>query len=211
MFTDILNTMMTIFLIAIFAIFLGALILLLVKSLKKEIIGTDKPENEEVTEPVPQEEKFPYVLNNPIMSPKEKSFYTAVKPIAYELGLTILCKVRLADLLNVPKNISKYHTWFNHVKAKHVDFVLVDNDLNIKVIVEVDDRTHSRDDRKQRDDFVDKAFGQLGIEVLHIYSWGARYGGVDLKATIMNALQPKSETAAPAPELAQESSEASNN
>lgn len=207
---DIILLLLQIFGVALVVIFMVFGIMLLIKYLTREVKQIDKPETEEAAEPVPQEEKFPYVLNNPIMSPKEKSFYTAVKPIAYELGLTVFCKVRLADLLNVPKNISKYHTWFNHVKAKHVDFVLVDNDLNIKVIIEVDDKTHSREDRKQRDDFVDKAFAQLGIEVLHIYSWGTRYGGVDLKATIMNALQPKSETAAPAPELAQESSEVSN-
>ncbi|MGN0688369.1 MAG: DUF2726 domain-containing protein [Oscillospiraceae bacterium] len=187
---NIINWLLSIFGVALLVILMVFGVLLIIKYCAKELKQPDKAESAETTESVPQEEKFPYVLNNPIMSPKEKSFYRAVKPIANELGLTVFCKIRLADLLNVPKNISKWQTWFNYIKAKHVDFVLVDNDMNIKVIIEVDDKTHSRDDRKQRDEFLDKAFKQLALEVLHIYSWGTNYGGVDLKATIMNALKP---------------------
>ena len=193
---DLISLLMQIFGVALLVILMVFGILLIIKYCTKELKQPDKAEAAETTEPVPQEEKFPYVLNNPIMSPKEKSFYRAVKPIANELGLTVFCKIRLADLLNVPKNIPKWQTWFNYIKAKHVDFVLVDNDMNIKIIIEVDDKTHNRDDRKQRDEFLDKAFKQLGLEVLHIYSWGTNYGGVDLKATIVNALTcPVSELA----------------
>jgi len=188
------------FLVIGIALVLIYAIVMIYKIIRKDIRDFDKKaEVEDTDEPIPQEEKYPYVLNNPIMSAKEKSFYRAVLPIANELGLTVFSKIRIADLLKVPNNISKYQTWFNRIKAKHVDFVLVDSNMNIKVIIEVDDRTHSRDDRKQRDNFVDNAFGQLGLEVLHIYSWGNNYGGVDLRATITKALQPKNEAASPAP------------
>lgn len=207
---DLINLLMQIFGLTLLVILMVFGVMLIIKYCTRQVKQIDKPETNEAAEPVPQEEKFPYVLNNPIMSPKEKSFYKAVKPIANELGLTVFSKIRLADLLNVPNNISKRQTWFNYIKAKHVDFVLVDNDMNIKVIIEVDDKTHNRDDRKQRDNFVDKAFVQLGIEVLHIYSWGTNYGGVDLKATIMNALQPKSETTAPVLNSIPASSEANS-
>ena len=151
--------------------------------------NTNNTETEQPA-PEPAEEKFPYILNTPIMSVKEKSFYRAVKPIADELGLVVFAKIRLADLLTVPKDTANHHKWFNYVKSKHVDFVLVDTELNIKAVIEVDDSTHNRPDRKERDEFVDKAFRQLGLEVLHIYSWGTRYGGVDLKETIVKALNP---------------------
>lgn len=200
------------FLLGAFGVVIVVMFLIFGIMLIYKMLFKGKNQNEETAEapePAKNEEKYPYTLNNPIMSVKEKSFYKAVKPIANELGLTVFCKIRLADLLNVPNNISKRQTWFNYIKAKHADFVLVDNDMNIKVIIEVDDKTHAREDRKQRDNFVDKAFAQLGLEVLHIYSWGNNYGGVDLKATIVNALKPKekssvSEAAAPMSEAAPE-------
>lgn len=190
---DIIMWLFQVFLVCLVVIFLITAVLLLIKSIKKLMVDTnDKTDEaaEAAAEAVPTDEKLPYVLNNPIMSQKERSFYRSVKPIADELALTVFCKVRLADLVNVPKNTNKWHTWFNYIKSKHIDFVLVDRDMNIKALIEVDDKTHNRDDRKQRDEFIDKMFRQLGIEVLHIYSWGNSYGGVNLKSTITTALNP---------------------
>lgn len=187
---------MNIMTILIWIIAIAAMIMLIVFGLmviyKMLFADKKKSEAEETEQPAPEpaEEKFPYILNTPIMSVKEKSFYKAVKPIADELGLVVFAKIRLADLLTVPKDTANHHKWFNYVKSKHVDFVLVDTELNIKAVIEVDDSTHNRPDRKERDEFVDKAFRQLGLEVLHIYSWGTRYGGVDLKETIVKALNP---------------------
>lgn len=188
---DIIMWLLKVFLVCVLAIFLIAVVLMMVKYIKKLTNDIDSKTDEAAeAATVPADEKLPYVLNNPIMSPKERSFYRSVKPIADELALTVFCKVRLADLVNVPKDTNKWHTWFNYIKSKHIDFVLVDKDMNIKVLIEVDDKTHNRDDRKQRDEFVDKIFKQLGIEVLHIYSWGNSYGEVNLKSTIIAALNP---------------------
>ena len=174
---------------------LGALVLLLLlvfgimliyKTMFKK--AATEENSEPIKEAVPEDVTFPYKLNTPILSTKEKMFYKAVKPIADELNLIVFTKVRLADILIVPKDTPNFMKWFNYIKAKHIDFVFVDNDMRIKVLIEVDDKTHNRADRKERDETVDKMFAQLNIEVLHIWSWGTEYGGVDLKETIIKSL-----------------------
>lgn len=143
---------------------------------------------EEKEEPLPVGQAYPYKLTQRIFSPKEGYFYRDVRPIADKLGLIVFTKIRLADLLTVPKGTQDYTKWFNRIKAKHVDFVFVDREYNIKLLVEVDDPTHNRPDRQARDEAVDEMFRQVGMEVLHLRAWGKQYGAEDLETIITNAL-----------------------
>ena len=152
-----------------------------------------KKNNEEQIEDNQEEPKgekitYPYTLNQPIFSQKEGYFYRDVRPIADKLGLIVFTKVRLADLLTVPKGTKDYTKWFNRIKAKHIDFVFIDREYNIKLLVEVDDPSHNRPDRKARDEAVDEMFRQVGMEVLHLRAWGKKYGAEDLETIITNAL-----------------------
>ena len=78
-------------------------------------------------------------------------------------------KPRLGDLLFVPKGSSGRWALQNKIQSKHVDFVLCAVDtMTPKLVIELDDKSHDRADRKERDDFVDKAFAAAGMEVLHV-------------------------------------------
>lgn len=60
---------------------------------------------------------------------------------------------------------------FNKIKAKHVDFVLCDSiQIQPLLAIELDDRSHQRKDRQDRDIFVDKAFRSAGVPIVHTYS-----------------------------------------
>lgn len=131
---------------------------------------------------------YPYKIKLRIFSPKEGYFYRDVRPIADKLGLLVFTKMRLADLLEVPKTQPDYMKWFNRIKAKHIDFILVDRDYHIRLLVEVDDPSHNRPDRQARDEEVDEIFRQQGMEVLHLRAWGKQYGAEDLETIITNAL-----------------------
>lgn len=131
---------------------------------------------------------YPYKLVQRVFSPKEGYFYRDVRPIADKLGLLVFTKMRLADLLEVPKGQQDYMKWFNRIKAKHIDFILVDRDYHIRLLVEVDDPSHNRSDRQARDEEVDEIFRQQGMEVLHLRAWGKQYGAEDLETIITNAL-----------------------
>lgn len=141
---------------------------------------SDAPTGEKVT--------YPYKLTQRVFSPKEGYFYRDVRPIADKLGLIVFTKMRLADLLYIPKGTEKEKAWFNKIKAKHVDFVFVDSNYKVRLLVEVDDPSHNRPDRQARDEEVDEIFRQQGLEVLHLRAWGKQYGADDLETIIMNAL-----------------------
>lgn len=131
---------------------------------------------------------YPYKLTQRIFSPKEGYFYRDVSPIADKLGLIVFTKMRVADLLYIPKGTENEKAWFNRIKAKHIDFILVDSNYKVRLLVEVDDSTHNRSDRQARDEEVDEMFRQQGLEVLHLRAWGKQYGADDLETIITNAL-----------------------
>ena len=56
---------------------------------------------------------------------------------------------------------------FNRIKSKHVDFVACDPDtLDIMFVIELDDRSHEREDRSERDEFVDAALEDSGVPIV---------------------------------------------
>lgn len=118
-----------------------------------------------------QSTKFPYYLVTTVLSTKEQAFYRTLKPIADELGLIIFSKMRIVDIVNVPQNHPEYIKWFNYVKAKHIDFILCDQNFKIYKLIEVDDYTHQYKKRQERDIFVNEIFQQLNVDLLRYYQW----------------------------------------
>lgn len=98
----------------------------------------------------------------------EKEAYNKLKTIAEELGYTVFAKVRILDLLEPVKGNQKYSTYLNKIKSKHVDFVLCDKKLVARYIIELDDSSHNSNERKERDDFVDKVVESVGYKIIHV-------------------------------------------
>lgn len=148
-------------------------------------------ETEKLEQPKPPSTKsivYPYKLTKCIFSDKEKYFYRDIKPIADKLGLLVFTKMRLADLLYIPDGTENSFAWFNKIKAKHIDFIITDNEYRIKLLVEVDDPTHNRQDRKARDEEVDEIFRQQGLNILHLRAWG-KNTVTELETIILTALK----------------------
>ena len=111
---------------------------------------------------------FPYVKT--LLSKNELSFYKKLKPISEKYGMHILCKIRMADIVEVKKGLRReeWSKYFNKIKSKHVDFALADPDtMEIAVLIELDDKSHIQKNRAERDNFVDR-FIQLPIFQLYI-------------------------------------------
>jgi len=105
-----------------------------------------------------------------LMTPAELAFYRVLLQ-AVEGQYRVFSKVRLADIIEpIPALAgSERQSALNSIKSKHVDFVLCDPvSLSIEGIVELDDSTHERNDRRQRDAFVDQALSAAGIPIFHI-------------------------------------------
>lgn len=128
-----------------------------------------EPKPEQVSTFTPEES----INYSKIYTPKwmftmnEKPAYFKLKQIAEPLGYTVFAKVRLFDLVEPRYKGEKNNKWLWKIQAKHCDFVLVDRKLVARVVVELDDSSHDRDNRKARDEFVDAVLKSCGYKVIH--------------------------------------------
>lgn len=111
-------------------------------------------------------EGMPYQRKGPLITKSELKFLFALRH-AVKDRWTIFAMVRIADLLKVKSGTPKHLTWFNRIACKHVDFVLCDPEsLEPKAAIELDDRSHERADRVERDEFVNEAFASAKFPLL---------------------------------------------
>lgn len=95
--------------------------------------------------------------------------YRKLKEYASAHDLKICPKVRLLDIIE-PRNGKDYRSLMARIQSKHVDFLICDQDLHIKGIVELDDNSHNSADRIQRDTFVDEILTSVGYKVIRTRS-----------------------------------------
>lgn len=100
-----------------------------------------------------------------LLTSHELQEYIKLKQLTDERSWIICPKVRLLDLIEPKKkfNRSERQNLKNKVWSKHVDFVLLDQKMQLIGVLELDDNTHDREDRKERDSFVREALEGAGI------------------------------------------------
>lgn len=112
--------------------------------------------------------KLPYRVRERLVTRSELKFFRALQKAALE-EFEIFAMVRIADVLVVAEQAPKRRSWLNRILAKHVDFVLCDpQSLQPRLAIELDDPSHERADRRERDEFVDRAFESAGLPLLRI-------------------------------------------
>lgn len=170
----------------IFGLMIGiAVFITLWQNSRKEVKG-NKSETVEKEFPI---EKIPYIRKN-LMTKNEWSFYKQLKPVADELNLSILCKTRVADLVDIEKGLNKseWQTAFNRINKKHIDFILCKpENLYPVLLIELDDNTHDTDKGKKRDEFVEKVLDKAGYKLFRTR------GTTNLKEQIEAEIKPKNE------------------
>lgn len=114
--------------------------------------------------------KMPY-KKKLLLTKNEWNFYKGISQICSERNLHIIAKVRLADLVEIDEELDKkqWQTYFNKIQNKHIDFVLC-NPANLKVIalVELDDKSHNRQNRIERDNFINKLCQKVGYKLIRV-------------------------------------------
>lgn len=112
--------------------------------------------------------KPPYLARGQLVTKPELRFYKSLAK-AVQDDFEIFAMVRIADLLRVEKGHKNRRKWLNKILAKHIDFVLCDpGSLKPLVCIELDDPSHERPDRVERDIFVNQAFAAAGLPLLRI-------------------------------------------
>ena len=136
------------------------------------------------------ERDYPYEKKSSVMSRNEQEFYRALLRAAGN-EYDVFGMVRMADLLSVRSGVAKRQSWQNRINCKHIDFVLCEMSTQEPVLaIEVDDRSHERRDRRDRDYFVDRAFDAAGLPLLRIQATRS-YKAKDLRDAISDTLSAK--------------------
>ena len=111
---------------------------------------------------------MPYRKRARIVTKAELRFYKSLQK-AVQDDWEIFAMVRIADILQVKDGTKNRRNWVNKILAKHIDFVLCDpGSLEAICCIELDDSSHERKDRRERDIFVDDAFRSAGLPLVRI-------------------------------------------
>jgi hypothetical protein len=115
---------------------------------------------------------FPFRTRDDFLSAAELSFYRVLM-LAIEDRAVIFAKVGLGDIFFV-SNTKNSVAHRNRIDRKHVDFLACDQTtLHPLFGIELDDKSHSRQDRSERDALVDQVFQAAGLPLVHIAARGA--------------------------------------
>lgn len=132
---------------------------------------------------------LPYFSRETLLSDGELAFYRVLLP-SLPRGLAICMKVRLSDVINCSGQAWR-QGWGARISQKHLDFVLIDAETTaIRLVIELDDRTHQRKDRRERDIFVDSALDCAGVPILRVPA-AAQYDAKDLRTALTMMLRAK--------------------
>ena len=134
----------------------------------------------------PVDEPLPYQLCDNFLSPAELAFFQVLRN-AVSSHFYVCTKVRISDLVHVVNRRNNMgHA--NRIDRKHVDFVLCDpTTMTPRLVVELDDSSHQRKDRVERDKLVDSVFEAAELPVLHV-PCKSSYDHDQLKQSIRDSL-----------------------
>lgn len=112
---------------------------------------------------------------------KQKNFFmTRAEHLCYDALVTavgdkyhIFAQVHLPSIIDNKVVGQNWKGAFRHINQKSVDFVLCDKSyISPKLAIELDDRTHERQDRKDRDTEVERILEDAGLPLLRLENHG---------------------------------------
>lgn len=130
-----------------------------------------------------------YRRQDAVLSAAERSFFGVllnVIPAGHHLSF----KVRLADVIQLAGKLSRgdWQRAFNKISAKHVDFLLCRaDDLRVVLAIELDDASHQKKARVERDRFVEAALKSAQVPLLRV-DVRKGYALPDLREKVMLAI-----------------------
>lgn len=112
-------------------------------------------------------EVWPFYARKPLSQPELILYHRLVKALPEHV---ILAQVQLSRLIGVKKG-NNYQSWINRINRMSVDFVVCNRDSGIVAVIELDDSTHQREDRRAADAKKDRALASADVCVIR---WQAK-------------------------------------
>lgn len=151
----------TLFLIIFFVIIVGYIL-------------SRRPGKDADTESDKKKTVYHYKRNERIMTPSEVEFFGILTEII-DGRYYLFPQVHLSSILDHKVKGDKFVNWnaaFRHINSKSVDYVLCDKTTLAPVVaIELDDPSHSRDDRRLRDDEVERIFDEAGVPLVRFSNY----------------------------------------
>lgn len=101
-----------------------------------------------------------------ILSMNEYYQFKKIKQITDRYNWLICPKIRLLDLIEPRTDADNYKSLLYKIQAKHIDFAICTQDMKVIALIEIDDNSHNRPDRIERDKFVDEVLQSVGYKIL---------------------------------------------
>ena len=132
---------------------------------------------------------FPYRLRKEFLSPAEASFYRSLME-AIEDKLLVFPKPALKEFISVTDQ-SNLQTHLNKIDRKHVDFLICDpKTLEPVFAIELDDGSHRRAERGQRDTFLETVLSGVELPLVRI-PVRSSYNAQELQILFRNAVEKR--------------------
>lgn len=140
---------------------------------------------------VEEKAKYHYNRKNFFLTRAEHECYDSlVEAVGAEYR--IFAQVHLPTLVDHTVRGQDWRAALAHINRKSVDFVLCDKAyLSPKLAIELDDKSHERPDRQERDREVERILHEAGVPLLRLENRG-NFSPSELAQKIKDALNPKS-------------------
>ncbi|MBQ2620357.1 MAG: DUF2726 domain-containing protein [Thermoguttaceae bacterium] len=113
-----------------------------------------------------------YKRKSCILTQTENEFYSQLFNALHQAGLDVIVwpQVNVSSIIeSVGKDSQQRMKAFNRICRKSVDYVIVNKRTRETLVcIELDDYTHNRNSRKERDNFINSIFNNVGIPLLRI-------------------------------------------
>ncbi len=107
-----------------------------------------------------------YKKRNKYMSYYERCFYKIFKEIADKNNLEIQPQINLATIIKKKPNTKYYNDLY-----RNIDFGLFTKDYeDILLLIEINDRTHNKPERIERDKKVKRIIEEAGIKLIRFHT-----------------------------------------
>ncbi len=105
---------------------------------------------------------WPFQAKKPLTEPEQVLYFRLRQALPDQV---VLAQVQLSQFLAVRKGHNQ-QSWRNRINRMSADFVVCAKDASVLAVIELDDATHTRADRKLTDAKKDKALAAAGIRLL---------------------------------------------
>lgn len=130
--------------------------------------GSVKQSNENNPDNAKVEPNLPYRKKQYFLTNNEHNFLHSIERIV-ENKYYVFPQVHFSEIICADGQQNFRNPYFQKIVYKSADFVLFDKQTVLPVLViEVDDSTHNRSDRVERDDFINSVLEKCGIPIVHV-------------------------------------------